>query len=115
MLAGHEIVLVSRHYENVFKDLVFYLLDSEITDRIADLIELEELEELRAESYQHKRLEEDLREREQAVQGREEVLLQRQRRDPDLERRMNCLPVVKTYLVQVSLKILKRLLQEKLR
>ena len=57
-------------------------------DKIADLIDAEELEELRAERQQHQKLEKDLREREQALQRGEEVLPQRQRRDPDLKRRI---------------------------
>ena len=57
-------------------------------DKIADLIDAEELEELRAERQRHQKLEKDLREREQALQRGEEVLPQRQWRDPDLKRRI---------------------------
>lgn len=56
-------------------------------DRIEDVIDLEELEELHAERDQCQRLEEKLKDREQALQ-RWEVLQQMQQRNPDLERRI---------------------------
>ena len=57
-------------------------------DRIEDVIDVEELEELRTERDQCQRLEEKLREREQALQSWEEVLQQIQQGNPDLERRI---------------------------
>lgn len=56
-------------------------------DRIEDVIDLEELEELHAERDQCQRLEEKLKDREQTLQ-RWEVLQQMQQRNPDLERRI---------------------------
>lgn len=54
-------------------------------DKIADFVDAEELEELQAKRNQHQKLEEDLKEG-GGTARREEVLLWREWRDPDLER-----------------------------
>ena len=57
-------------------------------DRIADLIDLEEFVKWHAKRDQRQRLGESLREWEQPLHRREEILLQRQWRESDLERRI---------------------------